>query len=410
MASSLFVVTVLLSTAVVPAVSLPRLRPSGAELVLDPQASWHAGSFGEGLIEWHDVDNIVTEDMPQGKMVMASVCAWVVMAVAVGLVFRSMGRDVVAQIILYITSLAAVKISVKIVYSHGFDYPRFLTAFHLLVSSLAAFGLLFRRRMVSGIPVLVPTMNELCFGIIPIALAFSISIFSENEALVFVSAAFSEVVGVTTPVVSAFLTWISGMTFHIQLLGPIIVVVVGSVVSAVGEIRFAYAGFLLLVLSVFSRSVKAVTQQRLMTGARAKFDPVTIMAWTCAISFAQVALFAAASEGLGPFRALHASFASSGGSWRVGAHLSCVVGLSCVFACALNISSLFVVRNLGAVGMQMASQLKSILVVVCGVTLLRESFTPAQRVGFVTALLGIYLYSSMQRVLDQQSVGVKAKA
>merc|ERR1719262_891031 len=73
---------------------------------------------------------------------------------------------------------------------------------------------------------------------------------------------------------------------------------------------------------------------------------------------------------------------------------------SCVIACTLNISALFVIKQLGAVGMQMVSQMKAILVVIGGIALLGESFTILQWLGFVTVLGGVYWYSYIQRTLN----------
>ena len=112
------------------------------------------------------------------------------------------------------------------------------------------------------------------------------------------------------------------------------------------------------------------------------------MAWSCLFACLQLVVYSAATEGRAPFNALAASTDSAG--------LVSAIVASCIIACALNMSALFVVKQLGAVGMQMVSQMKSLLVVIGGIALLAESFTRLQYVGFAIVLMGVYWFSRMK--------------
>merc|ERR1719183_2190146 len=91
------------------------------------------------------------------------------------------------------------------------------------------------------------------------------------------------------------------MDFNFLLLMPIMLVVLGCVVSVSGEIHFSPAGLGLLLLSVACRGLKGVLQQKLMTGAtKEKFDPVTLMAWNCLFSFVLMVVYTIATEGIKP--------------------------------------------------------------------------------------------------------------
>jgi len=331
------------------------------------------------------------------KLMTAYAIALVVMVAAVTAMFYPMGMNVVCQVVLYVSCLAFVKIALKIVYEYGFNYPKFITAIHLFISSSAAFIVLFYRMVSTGKSIAYPTRNELFMGVLPIAATFGCSIASENSALVFVSAAFSEVVASTNPVMSFSLTWILGMGANLSLIPPICVVVLGCLISVKGEMYFSSMGLALLLLSVFFRGLKAVMQQKLMTGeTKEKFDPVTLMAWTCMFAFLVVAGYSVLSEGYAPIAALSAASDLTG---LIGAIL-----FSAVIACTLNISALFVIKQLGAVGMQMVSQMKSMLVVIGGIAVLGESFTNMQKFGFAVVLSGVYWYSRV----NQQSAAQAA--
>lgn len=328
------------------------------------------------------------------KLLFAYGFSIVVMVLIVTGMFFPMGRAVVFQVVLYVMCLAFVKIVVKGVYKFDFHYPKFVTSLHLLVSSLAAFVVLLYRSYRDGTPIVIPTSEEFIWRLMPIALTFGLSIGSENCALVYVSAAFSEVVACSNPVMSALVTWLCGLPFNPKLLLPITVVVAGCVVSVTGELFFSTMGLTLLCFSVFNRALKAVMQQQLMCGeTKAKFDPVTLMAWTCLCSCGLLAMYSVVTEGLDPIHALRNAPDLTA--------LIIAIAFSCVVACTLNISALFVIRQLGAVGMQMVSQMKAILVVIGGMTLLQESFTASQQGGFVMVLFGVYWYSRWKLSLEE---------
>jgi len=337
------------------------------------------------------------------QLLLAYGIAMIAMVVCVSAMFYPMGVAVVCQVVLYVSCLAFVKIALKFVYAYDFDYPKFITSVHLLVSSTAAFIVLAHRNITAGKSIPVPTRDELFFGIIPIASTFGFSIASENSALVFVSAAFSEVVASTNPVMSFSLTWLLGLGANFALLPPIGVVILGCAISVEGEMYFSTMGLALLLLSVFFRGLKAVMQQKLMTGeTKEKFDPVTLMAWTCMFAFLVVTAYSVLTEGAEPWNAL-------AGSKDLGG-LTAALLASAVIACTLNISALFVIRQLGAVGMQMVSQMKSLLVVIGGIALLGESFTNVQKVGFGIVLSGVWWYSRIVRQGNEAKAAAAEKA
>eukprot|EP00928_Gymnodinium_smaydae_P081111 TRINITY_DN64685_c0_g1_i1.p1 TRINITY_DN64685_c0_g1~~TRINITY_DN64685_c0_g1_i1.p1 ORF type:complete len:428 (+),score=51.14 TRINITY_DN64685_c0_g1_i1:52-1335(+) len=317
----------------------------------------------------------------------------------VSAMYYPMGFAVILQIVLYICALAFVKISVKSVFvGHNFFYPKFVTALHLAVSSLAGFAVMLHRTLKHGEQFTVPTRQEMYGGILPIAITFAFSIGSENSALVFVSASFSEVIGACAPVFSALLTVLMGLPFRAQLLVPICVVILGCAVSVTGEMKFSCFGTLLLAFAVVCRCFKGVMQQKLMTGeTKEKFDPVALMAWTCFVSLWVIMLYASATEGSAPL--IHFASAPNPGA------LLFAIFVSCILACVLNLSALFVVKHIGAVGMQLVAQMKSVLIVIGGIALLHETFTPLQFVGFGAVLTGVYWYSSMKMKMDPSVKG-----
>eukprot|EP00927_Polykrikos_kofoidii_P082826 TRINITY_DN8335_c0_g1_i1.p1 TRINITY_DN8335_c0_g1~~TRINITY_DN8335_c0_g1_i1.p1 ORF type:complete len:476 (-),score=45.29 TRINITY_DN8335_c0_g1_i1:189-1571(-) len=319
-------------------------------------------------------------------------CALFAVVVIVTAMFHRSGANVVAEIVGYIGCLGFIKISMKLVYACGFRFPKFITAVHLCVSTIAAFCVLTHRKYSKDKPLVVPTLHELVFVIGPISLTFGLSIVCDNQSLVFLSASFAESISATTPVVSAIIGRILGIQFNYILLFPMSVTITGCLITVSGTVAYSTLGIMLIIMAITLRSLKAVLQQRVMTmETRERFDPVTLMMWSCMIGCVELVCMSIFTEGARPINALVAS-PNPGPLLRA-------IGVSCVVAVALNMLALFVIEELGAVGMQVVSQMKSMLVVMGAVALLHESLTVQQSIGFLLVLFGIFLYTQLKQWL-----------
>merc|ERR1719183_3058729 len=94
-------------------------------------------------------------------------------------------------------------------------------------------------------------------------------------------------------------------------------------------------------------------------------------------------------EGFAPYTLLQDSQDSRG--------LALCLFISCVNACILNLSNLFCTKDLGAVGVQLVAQMKSVLTVLGAVALFHEAVTPIEIVGFVGVLIGVYLFTNVEK-------------
>merc|ERR1719440_43055 len=77
------------------------------------------------------------------------------------------------------------------------------------------------------------------------------------------------------------------------------------------------------------------------------------------------------------------------------------LSVSCTNACVLNLSNLFCTKDLGAVGVQLVAQTKSVLTVLGAVALFHEAVTPIEVLGFVGVLIGVFLFSKMEQSSKQ---------
>lgn len=84
------------------------------------------------------------------------------------------------------------------------------------------------------------------------------------------------------------------------------------------------------------------------------------------------------------------------------------LSLSCVNACILNTATLFVIKDLGAVGTQLVAQTKSLLVVLGGMCVLNEQVPRLEFIGFILVMVGVYTYNDLETRLKAQLKAEKA--
>lgn len=333
----------------------------------------------------------VVEAQPMATLVTAYLCTMAFVGCAIVVIYYPQGASAIIGILLYVLSLATMKLAVKHVFvDYSLQYPQALTALHLGFSSLLGFAILFYRRFQNQVPVPVPTFDEFFYRILPIGLGFGLSVATANMALVFADAGFVEVISATNPLFSVAILISMGMPFNPRLLPPLCVVVIGCVLSSVGSTNFTLTGLLLVLGSNACRAIKVTLQQDLLPkGPGSKFDPCSVLAWTCLVCVAFMGAWSAAYDGLAPWRELRHHTTPKAAAFAVL--------ISCVNACVLNLSMLFVVRSIGAVGTTVVAQTKAALTVFGSVALFNEAVSPVELLGFVAVLGGAYLYNRVDK-------------
>jgi len=331
----------------------------------------------------------------------------ITVAVVVGL-YRHRGLSVVFTITVYLLSLSTMKLSVKLVFAahDGFHFPVLLSAAHLCVSaSLSLCALLFSSQR-HGVRLAIPTLTEFFYSILPLAFFMVVSIGCSNVALVFATAAFTEVVASATCVSTALMVMAAGLPYDRRLFAPLSFVVVGVTVSSAGEIKLSRMGLALCLVSCLARSAKTSMQQWLMGSSNPyqKYDPCTLLFWTSMPASCLMILGSLTIEGLQPYMQM----VSMDGLTSKG--LFSAILLSCLNATVLNAAQLFITQDLGAVGSQLAAQVKSVLTMCGGMVMFHESVTALEACGFALVLTGVYCHSRMEQQLAVRHAAEKTGA
>jgi drug/metabolite transporter (DMT)-like permease len=306
----------------------------------------------------------------------------------VSALYAHKGLLIVSRILVYLFALSTITLTVKNVYvSYSFNFPRFLSALHLFVCGVIAFSILLYRQRAGVKPIKAPSRKDFVGIIVPIAMALSFSIVVNNIALSYMGAGLVEMVSGCSPVFVFFIGAVTTQSINYNLLCPVIVVCFGTAMCAEGELRFSLVGLGLAFVATFLRAIKSTMQHALMSGEDARMDPVELLAWLAIPALVIMQVWSIVAEGKAPYAALYQSSS-------VGFFVSLAV--SCVNAAILNFANMFVVRDLGAIGVNMVAQLKGILIILGGVAMLGEMVNYSQCAGYSIIVFGVFWFNNVE--------------
>lgn len=312
----------------------------------------------------------------------------VMIGICVGIYWRR-GALVVVSVLCYFLALSTMTVAMRNIFvNQVFKYPKWVTASHFLGTGTVGSSIMLYRRMVGASPPGTSlSFRQFMSRVVPVGVAYTTSLGFANTGLMYTNAHFYEMVGSTTPLATAALTLVLRKPFDLTLLQPLLLVMLGLVLCASGELVFSALGFTCCACGVLARAAKVTLQQVLMDSSAMQQDPLAILVWTSVPCFTIMASWSLFAEGTRPFVEV-----SQPGT--TGALLATVAN-----ALVLQLASLYVLRELGAVAQQLAGELKGALSSVAGVAAFGEAIMPQQVVGYACALSGIYWYNRMDMAI-----------
>jgi len=304
---------------------------------------------------------------------------------------------VLAVIAFWITcSSATILFNSWILSEKDFHYPMFLTAWHMLFSTLVTLVL-------RNTP-LITTEGAPKFGVreyltkvVPIGLFFAFSLVLSNKAYLYLSVAYIQMVKAFTPVAVYMITVIVGVDIFSTKLGTVVVVISGGVLLAsYGEIKFDLFGFIIQVSAVIFEASRLVCVQILLKGW--KLNALTNLSLVAPICFVFIAIPCYFFE----WSEIQAENAID----RLG-YLMFVLNASVAFC--LNIALLLVVQYTSSLALTLSGIVKDALLVILSVILFETPVTATQIVGFTISISGINYYKILRDSMNKEVVE-RAKA
>eukprot|EP00747_Dinoflagellata_sp_TGD_P161746 gnl/TRDRNA2_/TRDRNA2_178574_c0_seq1.p1 gnl/TRDRNA2_/TRDRNA2_178574_c0~~gnl/TRDRNA2_/TRDRNA2_178574_c0_seq1.p1 ORF type:complete len:401 (-),score=80.14 gnl/TRDRNA2_/TRDRNA2_178574_c0_seq1:53-1255(-) len=224
-----------------------------------------------------------------------------------------------------------------------------------------------------------------------IAACMVVSLAAGNTAYKFASVSFLQMIKEGHVVIVYFMMVVFGLdVFKVRIL--LVVCFVGGMSAlaiAGSSAAFSLAGLILQMLAGFAGATQMVLTNRMMAKST-KLDPMTMVLCTapaCLLFF--LPLVATTWDTRVPSRLL--------------THAWMLVG-SCLLAFSLQISTVYLIKGINAIGHALASVTKDLMIVALATVFMGDHLTICQISGFAGAVAGIFLYSYMKLFPEQFEV------
>lgn len=216
--------------------------------------------------------------------------------------------------------------------------------------------------------------------LIPLALAFAVSMILSNEAYRYCSVPFLQMCKELNVVFVYLMALACGLeVFNVRQATLLFVVILGCSMAIHGEMRFLWSGFAIQITSQLCEALKITLQHALMSSQGYSLDPMSMVMFMCPICFvtSAVTLFFLWDPIIVALVREH---------WML-------LALNCANAFLLNVAVACVIKFASGVAYVLAGIAKDILIVSGAVLIFSAALTVQQIVGFTIALFGIFLHA-----------------
>lgn len=308
------------------------------------------------------------------------------------------GPKTYLPVLAWLASLTSMSITLRVLFEgQHFDFPRFTTACHFVATAIVAPIIMWA----GGFSRTRIDRRTFLKGVCPAAFSLTISICLFNIGISRSSAHFYEMVASLTPMLTAAIAFMMGRKVPSVLWLPLVFSSLGLAVCVSGEFKFSWMALICLSLGCLARSTKSVLYQLLMSDgtSMAMLHPLELAFYTCCVCACFTIPWSLCTEGLRPLRSI--------GSFGTFAALMATV----TNACVINLSSTYVVKEIGAVAGQLVGTIKGGVTCVGAFVLIGEDIQSQQVFGYLVVITGVIVYNRIEKDLarkDSEKAGLMA--
>ncbi|XP_015698205.2 probable sugar phosphate/phosphate translocator At4g32390 [Oryza brachyantha] len=266
---------------------------------------------------------------------------------------------------------------------YNWPFPVSLTMIHMAFCASLAVVLVrvFRVVAVPASPPMTPSLYAA--SVVPIGALYALSLWFSNSAYIYLSVSFIQMLKALMPVAVyslavAFRTDSFRRASMLNMLG----ISAGVAVAAYGEARFDAFGVLLQLAAVAAEATRLVLIQILLTSKGMSLNPITSLYYIapCCLVFLTVPWYFVELPRL----------RAAAGAVRPDVF---VFGTNSLCAFALNLAVFLLVGKTSALTMNVAGVVKDWLLIAFSWTVIKDSVTPVNLVGYGIAFLGVAYYN-----------------
>jgi hypothetical protein len=266
---------------------------------------------------------------------------------------------------------------------YGWPFPISLTMIHMAFCASLAAALVRVLRVVDA-PTSPPMTPSLYVAsVLPIGALYALSLWFSNSAYIYLSVSFIQMLKALMPVaVYSLAVALRTDSFRRASMLNMLGISAGVAVAAYGEARFDVLGVALQLAAVAAEATRLVLIQILLTSRGLSLNPITSLYYIAPCCLAFLAVPWCFVE----LPRLQAAAAAA----RPDVF---VFGTNCLCAFALNLAVFLLVGKTSALTMNVAGVVKDWLLIAFSWTVIKDTVTPINLVGYGIAFLGVAYYN-----------------
>ncbi|KAJ4958723.1 hypothetical protein NE237_025834 [Protea cynaroides] len=274
---------------------------------------------------------------------------------------------------------------------YNWPFPISLTMIHMAFCSSLAFLLVRVLKFVEP----VSMSRDLFFSsVVPIGALYSLSLWFSNSAYIYLSVSFIQMLKALMPVaVYSIGVFFKKETFKTESMLNMLSISFGVAVAAYGEARFDTWGVILQLSAVAFEATRLVLIQILLTSKGVTLNPITSLYYVapCCLVFLFVPWMLVEYPVLKETSSFHFDWV--------------IFGTNSLCAFALNLAVFLLVGKTSALTMNVAGVVKDWLLIAFSWSVIRDTVTPINLIGYGLAFLGVgyYNHSKLQALKAKEA-------
>lgn len=226
------------------------------------------------------------------------------------------------------------------------------------------------------------TMDLYCKSVVPIGLLYAFSLWLSNSAYIYLSVSFIQMLKALMPVaVYSIGVLFKKDTFKSDTMGNMVSISIGVAIAAYGEAKFDTWGVMLQLGAVAFEATRLVMIQILLTSKGITFNPITSLYYVapCCLVFLFIPWIFVEYPLLKDTSSFHFDWV--------------IFGTNSFCAFALNLAVFLLVGKTSALTMNVAGVVKDWLLIAFSWSVIKDTVTPVNLVGYGLAFLGVAYYN-----------------
>ncbi|KAL9247836.1 hypothetical protein vseg_021221 [Gypsophila vaccaria] len=236
-------------------------------------------------------------------------------------------------------------------------------------------------------------------SVLPIGALYALSLWSSNSAYIYLSVSFIQMLKALMPVMVYTLNLLMKThKFEARVMSNMVLISIGVAIAAYGEARFDAYGVSLQMLALLFESTRLVLVDMLLKSKGISLNPVTSLYYVAPACL----LFLIVPWVLVEYPVLMDKKPSDDG-FRVD---YLIFGTNCICAFGLNLAVFLLVGKTSALTMNVAGVVKDWLLIFFSWSVIKDTVTEVNLVGYVLAFLGVLYYKGLgfQRLKAQEAL------